>query len=104
MIIAVLSRRVVISANPRAERGARVEAPLHRTRSRRNEPESKKQQQREGPTREDLVTAREVADLLDVPVSTVRGWSRDGTVPRIKLGRHVLRRSKRPSSELYSIL
>jgi excisionase family DNA binding protein len=27
--------------------------------------------------------------LLDVPVSTVREWGRKGTLPRVKLGRHV---------------
>jgi excisionase family DNA binding protein len=40
-------------------------------------------------TRADLLTAQQVADLLDVPVSTVREWGRNGTLPRIKLGRHV---------------
>jgi excisionase family DNA binding protein len=42
-----------------------------------------------GLTRADLLTAAQVADLLDVPVSTVREWGRNGTLPRIKLGRHV---------------
>jgi excisionase family DNA binding protein len=42
-----------------------------------------------GLTRADLLTAAQVADLLDVPVSTVREWGRSGTLPRIKLGRHV---------------
>ena len=44
---------------------------------------------RRGLTRAELMTAREVADLLDVPVSTVREWGRKGTLPRVKLGRHV---------------
>jgi excisionase family DNA binding protein len=35
------------------------------------------------------MTATEVAELLDVPVSTVREWGRNGTLPRVKLGRHV---------------
>jgi excisionase family DNA binding protein len=35
------------------------------------------------------MTAMEVAELLDVPVSTIREWGRNGTLPRVKLGRHV---------------
>jgi excisionase family DNA binding protein len=35
------------------------------------------------------MTATEVAELLGVPVSTVREWGRNGTLPRVKLGRHV---------------
>lgn len=42
-----------------------------------------------GLTRSDLMTADQVSELLDVPVSTVREWGRNGTLPRIKLGRHV---------------
>ena len=42
-----------------------------------------------GLTRAELMTAHEVAELLDVPVSTVREWGRKGTLPRVKLGRHV---------------
>lgn len=42
-----------------------------------------------GLTRADLMTAAEVANLLGVPVSTVRHWGRAGLLPRIKLGRHV---------------
>ena len=42
-----------------------------------------------GLTRAELMTAREVADLLAVPMSTVREWGRKGTLPRVKLGRHV---------------
>lgn len=40
-------------------------------------------------TRSELMTAREVAELLAVPVSTVHEWGRKGTLPRVKLGRHV---------------
>jgi excisionase family DNA binding protein len=32
---------------------------------------------------------RELADMLDVPVSTVLHWGRSGVLPRVKLGRHV---------------
>lgn len=42
-----------------------------------------------GLTRADLMTAAQVAQLLGVPVSTVREWGRSGTLPRVKLGRHV---------------
>ena len=42
-----------------------------------------------GLTRADLMTAADVAELLRVPVSTVREWGRNGTLPRVKLGRHV---------------
>jgi len=35
------------------------------------------------------MTAGEVAELVGVPVSTVREWGRKGTLPRVKLGRHV---------------
>lgn len=42
-----------------------------------------------GLTRAELMTAAEVAELLDVPVSTVREWGRNGTLRRVKLGRHV---------------
>ena len=42
-----------------------------------------------GLTRAELMTATEVAELLDVPVSAVREWGRNGTLPRVKLGRHV---------------
>ena len=40
-------------------------------------------------TRSELMTAREVAELIGVPISTVREWGRNGTLPRVKLGRHV---------------
>ena len=40
-------------------------------------------------TRAELMTAVEVAELLGVPVSTVREWGRNGTLPRVKLGWHV---------------
>lgn len=42
-----------------------------------------------GLSRAQLMTAREVAELLAVPVSTVLEWGRNGTLPRVKLGRHV---------------
>ena len=42
-----------------------------------------------GLTRGELMTAREVAELVDVPISTVLEWGRNGTLPRVKLGRHV---------------
>ena len=42
-----------------------------------------------GVTRAELMTAPEVAELLGIPVSTVREWGRNGTLPRVKLGRHV---------------
>ena len=42
-----------------------------------------------GLTRDDLMKPREVAQLLEVPVSTVLHWGRNGTLPRHKLGRHV---------------
>jgi excisionase family DNA binding protein len=42
-----------------------------------------------GLTRAELMTAREVAELVDVPISTVHEWGRNGTLPRVKLGRHV---------------
>ena len=42
-----------------------------------------------GLTRAELMTATEVAEMLGVPVSTVREWGRNGTMPRVKLGRHV---------------
>jgi excisionase family DNA binding protein len=32
---------------------------------------------------------REVAQLLEVPVSTILHWGRNGTLPRHMLGRHV---------------
>jgi excisionase family DNA binding protein len=35
------------------------------------------------------MTSREVAELLEVPISTVLEWGRNGTLPRVKLGRHV---------------
>ena len=42
-----------------------------------------------GLTRADLMKPKEVAELLEVPVSTVLHWGRNGTLPRHKLGRHV---------------
>jgi excisionase family DNA binding protein len=46
-------------------------------------------EQSDGLKRSDLMTAREVAELLYVPVSTVHEWGREAVLPRIKLGRHV---------------
>ncbi len=42
-----------------------------------------------GLTRSELMTARELADMIGVPVSTVLHWGRIGVLPRVKLGRHV---------------
>ena len=42
-----------------------------------------------GLTRAELMTSQQVAELVGVPVSTVREWGRKGTLPRVKLGRHV---------------
>lgn len=42
-----------------------------------------------GLNRAELMSAREVAELLDVPSSTILEWGRRGTLPRVKLGRHV---------------
>ena len=42
-----------------------------------------------GLTRAELMTAREVAALLEVPISTVLERGRNGTLPRVKLGRNV---------------
>lgn len=39
-------------------------------------------------TRSDVLTCHEVAELLAVPVSTVRDWARRGLLPSRKLGRH----------------
>ena len=41
-----------------------------------------------GITRSDLMTPDEVAELLAVPVSTVRDWARRRVIPSRKLGRH----------------
>jgi excisionase family DNA binding protein len=38
-------------------------------------------------TREDVLSGREVADLLDLPVSTVLEYARRGLLPGHKLGR-----------------
>lgn len=50
---------------------------------------SRPEQPPRGFTRADLMTAGQVAELLDVPLSTVHEWGRNGTLPRVKLGRHV---------------
>ncbi len=42
----------------------------------------------EGLTRSDLMAGREVAELLDVPLSTLHEWGRKAVLPGVKLGRH----------------
>ena len=68
-----------------------MSTPLHDngTPNHATAPQAESQGQPRGLTRADLLTAAQVADLLAVPVSTVREWGRSGTLPRIKLGRHV---------------
>jgi excisionase family DNA binding protein len=41
-------------------------------------------------TASDVMSAREVAALLHVPVSTVQDWGRRGLLPSVKLGRRRL--------------
>jgi excisionase family DNA binding protein len=48
-------------------------------------------------TAADVLTAREVADLLHVPKSTVEDWARRGVIPSRKVGRRRL--YLRPSIE-----
>jgi excisionase family DNA binding protein len=48
-------------------------------------------------TAADVLTAREVADLLHVPRSTVEDWARRGVIPSRKVGRRRL--YLRPSIE-----
>lgn len=55
-----------------------------------------------GLTRADLMAADEVAELLAVPVSTVRDWARRGLIPSRKLGRH--RRFLRTEIERWVVL
>jgi excisionase family DNA binding protein len=40
-------------------------------------------------TREDVMTAAEVGELLGIPTSTVYGLARNGTLPSARLGRTV---------------
>ena len=49
-------------------------------------------------TAADVLTAREVADLLRVPRSTVEDWARRGVIPSRKVGRRRL--YLRPSIEM----
>jgi excisionase family DNA binding protein len=37
---------------------------------------------------DELMTARQVADLLQVPTSTIEDYARRGVLPSLKLGRH----------------
>jgi excisionase family DNA binding protein len=41
-------------------------------------------------TADDVMTAREVADLLHAPTSTVEDWARRGVLPSVKVGRRRL--------------
>jgi excisionase family DNA binding protein len=41
-------------------------------------------------TAEDVMTARDVAQLLHAPVSTVEDWARRGILPSVKIGRRRL--------------
>lgn len=41
-------------------------------------------------TADDVMTARDVALLLHVPVSTVEDWARRGILPSVKIGRRRL--------------
>jgi excisionase family DNA binding protein len=41
-------------------------------------------------TADDVLTGREVALLLHVPVSTVEDWARRGILPSVKIGRRRL--------------
>jgi excisionase family DNA binding protein len=47
-------------------------------------------QREPGLTARNVMTAREVAELLDVPVSTVHHWARGGSVPSRSIGRRRL--------------
>lgn len=42
-------------------------------------------------TRADLMTAHEVAELLDVAATTVYEWARVGTLPAVRLGARSIR-------------
>jgi excisionase family DNA binding protein len=41
-------------------------------------------------TATDVMTVRDVADLLHVPVSTIADWARRGMLPSVKIGRRRL--------------
>jgi len=47
----------------------------------------------------ELLTPQELADFLDVKLSTVYYWSHIGFIPRIKVGRHL--RFKRSSIQTW---
>jgi excisionase family DNA binding protein len=46
-----------------------------------------------------LLTASEVAELVGVPRSTIHQWAREGSLPTIRLGRHL--RWTRPMVEAW---
>lgn len=50
-------------------------------------------------TRDDVMTADDVADLLHVSASTVRVWARGGSIPSRRFGR--VRRFIRPEIEAW---
>jgi hypothetical protein len=41
-------------------------------------------------TADDVMSAREVADLVHMPISTVQDYGRRGILPSVKIGRHRL--------------
>lgn len=41
-------------------------------------------------TADDVMTARDVALLLHIPISTVEDWARRGVLPSVKIGRRRL--------------
>lgn len=41
-------------------------------------------------TADDVMTARDVANLLHAPISTVEDWARRGILPSVKVGRRRL--------------
>ena len=42
-------------------------------------------------TADDLLTAEQVAELLNVKTTTVHAWARSGAIPSVTLGRRVRR-------------
>lgn len=51
-------------------------------------------------TAADVMTGREVAELLHAPVSTVEDWARRGLLPSVKIGRRRLYIRQRIEAEL----